>query len=264
MTGKKELQEMLDFAISITTSSGAIARRYFRTSLDVRSKSAHDYDPVTEADRNIEIYLRKKIHQQYPNHGIIGEEQGVKKGTRYTWVIDPIDGTRGFISGSPMWGSLLGLMENKRPVLGLMHQPFIRETFYASSAGAWWKEGKNISRLKSRNTAEIGDTILYCTHPSMFSSKKELKAFNLVEKQCRYSRYGADCYGYCLLAAGYVDIVIEAGLKAYDIVPLIPIIKASGGVITDWQGKQPLKGGRVIAAANKKLHRQAISLLNSI
>ncbi|MGK0297126.1 MAG: fructose-1,6-bisphosphatase/inositol monophosphatase family enzyme, partial [Gammaproteobacteria bacterium] len=185
MTSKNELQEMLDFAMSIATTSGAIARKYFRSSLDVHSKSVHKYDPVTAADRNIEIYLRKKIHQRYPKHGIIGEEHGVKKGTLYTWVIDPIDGTRGFISGSPMWGTLLGLMENKRPILGLMHQPFIRETFYASSAGAWRKEGKKITRLQSRNTNEIGDAILYCTHPAMFSSKKEIKAFNNVEKQCR-------------------------------------------------------------------------------
>lgn len=255
---------MLDFAISIVTTSGAMARKYFRSSLDVQSKSVQKYDPVTEADRNIEIYLRKKIHQQYPEHGIIGEEHGVKKGTQYTWVIDPIDGTRGFISGSPMWGSLLGLMENKSPILGLMHQPFIRETFYASSEGAWWKERKTITRLKTRDTFKLGDAILYCTHPAMFSNKKEIKAFNQVEKQCRYSRYGADCYGYCLLAAGYVDIVIEADLKAYDIIPLIPIIKASGGVITNWEGKQPLQGGRVIAAANKKLHRQALALLNNI
>jgi myo-inositol-1(or 4)-monophosphatase len=263
MTSDKKLQEMLEFALSITTRSGVIARKYFRSSLEISSKSTVEFDPVTEADQNIENYLRKKIHEQYPEHGIIGEEQGGNQGSKYTWIIDPIDGTRGFISGSPMWGSLLGLMENNRPVLGLMHQPYVRESFFATTRGAWWKQGTKISRLKTRNVTDIGKAILYTTHPSMFSSKQDIKAFNYVERQCRYSRFGADCYGYCLLAAGFIDLVIEADLKAYDIIPLIPIIKASGGVVTDWEGKSPLKGGRVIAAANKKLHHKALSFLNN-
>ena len=262
MSANKELQEMLDFAISIITRSGVIARKHFRSSLVINTKSETQYDPVTRADREIENFLHKHIQQQYPGHGIIGEEHGGSKGRRYTWIIDPIDGTRGFISGSPMWGSLLGVMENNRPVLGLMHQPILRETFFAGPEATWLKSGKNLKKIETSKKVSLDEAILYCTHPSMFNSKSELKAFQNVEKACLYSRYGADCYGYCLLAAGYIDLVIEADLQAYDIIPLIPVIKGAGGVITDWEGGQALKGGRVVAAANKKLHRQAMQLLN--
>jgi myo-inositol-1(or 4)-monophosphatase len=262
MTGTTELQDMLDFAISIATRSGVIARKHFRSSLDIYSKSERQFDPVTRADRDIEKYLRGRIHKRYPGHGIIGEEHSGNQGSRYTWVIDPIDGTRGYISGSPMWGILLGLMDKRRPVIGLMHQPYIRETFYAGPQGAWLKSGKQLKILETSKKHVLSDAILYCTHPWMFTRKSELMAFQKVERVCQYSRFGADCYGYCLLAAGFVDIVIEADLHAYDIIPLIPIIKSAGGVITDWEGKQPLQGGQVIAAANRKIHRQAMHLLN--
>jgi myo-inositol-1(or 4)-monophosphatase len=153
-------------------------------------------------------------------------------------------------------------MKNRRPVIGLMHQPFIRETFFAGSRGAWLKSGKRVKRMRTSATSEIGDAVLYSTHPSLFSGKGELKAFKNVEGRCRYSRYGSDCYGYCLLASGFADIVIEAGLHAYDIIPLIPVIRSAGGIVTDWNGRQPLNGGRVIAAANRSLHKKAIALLN--
>ena len=262
---RKDLQQkqMLEFAVKIAIASGSIARKYFRTTVRVDNKSQTLFDPVTRADREIEQFLRAKIRKHYPEHGIIGEEQGATTGDGWTWIIDPIDGTRGFITGAPMWGTLLGLCHKDQPVLGLMHQPFVRETFYADGKGAWLRQGKTDRALATRNTRKLEDAIIYCTHPDLFKSVREKAAFAKLEAECRFSRYGSDCYAYCLLAAGYVDLVVEADLQAYDIIPLIPVIESAGGVITDWEGNSPLQGGRVIAAANRSLHRTAISLLKS-
>jgi histidinol phosphatase-like enzyme (inositol monophosphatase family) len=263
MPTSKELQQLTDFAVTIAVESGRMARQYFRTSALVTNKSESDFDPVTEADRRIEKFLRKKIHDRYPRHNIIGEEHGSTiKGGSYTWIIDPIDGTRGFVSGSPMWGTLIGVSEGDTPLLGLMHQPYIRETFFANLNGAWWKRGKLTRKIATRTTSTVADAILYCTHPSMFANKTEQQAFRRVESNCQYSRFGGDCYGYCLLAAGFVDLVIEADLKPYDIIPLIPLIESAGGVITDWAGRSPLNGGKILAAGNRQLHRAAMALLN--
>lgn len=252
---------MLEFAVAAAESSGRIARRYFRSTLEVKSKSEFEHDPFTEADLGIERFLRRKIRDSYPRHGVIGEEHGSEAGDDYTWIIDPIDGTRGFISGSPMWGTLLGLTRKGKPVLGLMHQPLLKETFYADRAGAWLKRGGELRPLRTRRTVELCNAILYCTHPGMFDSDADRRSYRRVEQHCRYSRYGADCYGYCLLAAGFVDLVIEGGLKSYDILPLVPLIEAAGGVVTDWEGNAPPAGGRVVAAAGRKLHREAMELL---
>ncbi|MEX2353778.1 MAG: histidinol-phosphatase [Gammaproteobacteria bacterium] len=261
-TDRKE-RELLDFAVSIAEASGRIARKYFRSASPVANKSAADFDPVTEADRNIEAFLLKKIHASYPGHGVIGEEHGSVDGNSYTWILDPIDGTRGFISGSPMWGTLVGLMKDSVPLIGVMHQPIVRETFFADKKGTWLKRGKSIASVSTRSVSALEQAVLYCTHPSMFKQKADRLAFAKVESHCQYSRFGADCYGYCLLAAGFVDLVIEADLQAYDILPLIPLIESAGGIITDWEGNFPDTGGKVIAAANRRLHRSAIELLNS-
>jgi histidinol phosphatase-like enzyme (inositol monophosphatase family) len=259
---KDQHQELMEFAVKIATASGSIARKYFRTAVNVDTKSKLQFDPVTVADREIEQFLRNKIRKHYPDHGIIGEEQGATAGNSSTWIIDPIDGTRGFISGAPMWGTLLGLLDKGKPVLGLMHQPFIRETFYADRQAAWLRQGNSVRQLHTRNTRTLADAILFCTHPSMFDQLADRTAFARLEAECRYSRFGSDCYGYCLLAAGFADLVVEADLKPYDIIPLIPLIESAGGVVTDWQGKTPLNGGRILAAANRRLHRVALELLN--
>lgn len=262
MSDQSELDEILEFGVSIAGNSGRIARRYFRSSLAVENKSEVRFDPVTEADRKIERYLRRKIRQKYPEHGLVGEEQGSEAGNEYTWIIDPVDGTRGFITGSPMWGTLLGFMDRESPLAGIMHQPFIRETFYADTRASWWCSGKKLRRLECRDTARISNAILYCTHPAMFEDAGDREAYSRVEADCRFSRYGADCYGYCLLAAGFADIVIEADLQPYDIIPLIPIVESAGGVVSNWNGGPAREGGRIVAAANPVLHEQALGLLN--
>ncbi len=260
---KKQLNELLNFAVSILIRSGRISRKYFRSNIKVASKSNHSFDPVTIADREVEAYIRRQIERQFPEHSIYGEEFGHKQGNEISWLIDPVDGTKGFISGSPMWGSLLGVKENDTPVIGIMHQPFVRETFFADNNNAWCKSAGKISKLETSATIEPSRAILYCTHPDMFSSKKDQKRFKRVESQVKNSRYGGDCYGYCLMAAGHIDLVIEGGLKPYDIVPLIPIIESAGGVVTDWNGNSPVNGGTVVAAANRKLHRKVLSMLDS-
>lgn len=261
MPDTQDVSEMLHFAVDLIEDAGEIAMKYFRTGLSVDNKSARHFDPVTEADRGIESFLREKISARYPGHSIVGEEYGVTKGNSIKWYLDPIDGTRGFISGSPMWGSLIGVMENETCLFGVVHQPFLKETFYGGAAGAFMRTIKDTRPISTRATIEIGQAILYCTHPAMFRDAKDKAAFDRVDSACQFSRFGSDCYGYCLLAAGFADLVIESGLNSYDIVPHIPIIEAAGGVVTDWEGGSAYKGGNVVAAANAELHEKVLDLL---
>ena len=254
-----------EFAVQTAQEAGRIALRYFRTDLDVTNKARkHAFDPVTRADREVEECIRARIRARFPAHRIVGEEFGAQGDeTAPAWLIDPIDGTRTFISGSPMWGVLLGLIDGDTCVAGLMHQPFVGETFVGSSAGAFLVRGGQWRKLAVRGTQTFADATLACTHPGMFRTGPELAAFQRVESQCRLSRYGTECYGYCLLAAGFLDIVIEADLEPYDIVPLIPVVEAAGGVVTNWRGDPAIAGGDVVASASQILHEQVLTLLNS-
>lgn len=257
---KDTQQQMMQFAVNAAIASGRIARNYFRSSLKVDNKSKGRFDPVTAADREIEQFLRDKILRRYPEHGIIGEEHGSTLGNNRTWVIDPIDGTRGFVAGLPTWGTLLGLLHEGRPLFGLMHQPVMRETFYADRKVAWLKQGRQSRRLHTASTRRLVDAVVCATHPDMFTGAQK-DAFARLVSSSRYSRFGTDCYGYCLLAAGAVDLVVEADLQPYDILPLIPLIESAGGVVSDWQGR-PASGGEVLAAANRRLHNAALEILN--
>lgn len=263
MLDEQELNDMLDFARATVAAAGAIALQYFRVPIAVEDKAADSrFDPVTRADREIEAFIRERINCTYPGHAVIGEEAGTSEGTTgIEWLIDPIDGTRAYISGVPMWGILLGLMEGAECRLGLMHQPYLRETYSGSINGAFIHQGEASQRLSTRATGELADAILYCTHPDVFPAKEDFNKFRVIAEQCRLMRYGGDCYSYCLLAQGCIDLVIEADLKPYDIVPLIPIIEAAGGVVTDWRGNPAVNGGRVVAAANPVLHEKVLQLM---
>jgi fructose-1,6-bisphosphatase/inositol monophosphatase family enzyme len=162
-----------------------------------------------------------------------------------------------------MWGSLIGVMENQDCLFGVVHQPFLKETFYGDASGAFMKTPRGTRPLSTSKTTDPARAILYCTHPAMFSGESDKAAFARVDSACRFSRFGSDCYGYCLLAAGFADLVVENGLNSYDIVPHIPIIEAAGGVVTDWEGKPAHGGGKVIAAANAALHEATLKLLNA-
>lgn len=264
MSKQEQIQEYLDFAISLTEEAGKIALKYFRQPIEVVNKSDTDlFDPVTKADKEIEDYIRARIGETYPGHSIIGEESEDSIGSdSHSWFLDPIDGTRGFVAGSPMWGTLIGLLDNEQCIAGLMHQPFVGETYIGSEAGAFVIDKDGRREIKSSDKTELKDAILCCTHMSMFGRSRELDAFVRIASESRFSRFGTDCYGYSLLAHGFVDLVVEAGLAAYDIMALIPIVEAAGGVVTDWQGNPAHEGGNIVAAANAALHEQVLGKLS--
>jgi myo-inositol-1(or 4)-monophosphatase len=177
-------------------------------------------------------------------------------------VIDPIDGTRAFIMGSPMWGTLIGLLDGEEAVLGLMDQPFTGERFWSGATGAHFRNGNaRPRRLKTRACASLAEATLTTTHPDLFAKGQEADAFARLAARVRMTRYGGDCYGYCLLAAGFVDLVVEAGLKTHDVVALIPIIERAGGRISTWEGGPAIEGGRIVAAGDPRLHEQALAVL---
>lgn len=255
----------VDFAAFVEKLAGVAGeaiRPFFRTTLGVQNKSGSGgFDPVTEADRAAETAMRALIHATFPGHGIIGEEFGDERADApYVWVLDPIDGTKSFIAGMPAWGTLIGLLKDGVPVYGMMHQPFIGEHFTGDGASARYRGPAGERKLSVRSCEALKEAILYTTSPLLMSGG-ERKRFEKVEKAARLSRYGGDCYAYCMVAAGYVDLVIEAGLKPYDVLPLIPIIEGAGGIVTDWTGGPAANGGRIIAAGDKRVHAQALKLL---
>lgn len=258
-----EIARALLFAQQVIPGAGNIALRYFRQPLEVDNKLGQGgFDPVTSADRAVEAFLREELGRRFPDFGIIGEEQGVTLGSSdVNWVIDPIDGTKAFISGFPTWGILLGLQQGDRALAGLMYQPATGELFFGSAAGGALRQHGKTLALKTRSTERLENATLYCTHESMFVDQTHLAAFRRIAAKARLQRFGGDCYAYCMLALGQIDLVVEDTLQPYDIVPLIPIIEAAGGVVTDARGKSPVAGGFVVAAANRQLHEEAMSLI---
>lgn len=257
-----ELSELCAFAEELVDASGRVILPHFRSALAVDNKAGGAaYDPVTIADRAAESAISALIRQRYPAHGIYGEEHGYEVGTAgLTWVIDPIDGTRAFITGSPLWGTLIGLHDGERPILGIMDQPFTGERFVGSALRAEIKAPTGSGKLRTRACAELGQARLQSTTPDMFTGAAR-DAFFAVADSVQLRRYGGDCYAYALIALGQVDLVIESGLMPYDVQALIPIIEAAGGVITTWSGADPGNGGQIIAAGDRRLHEQALRLL---
>jgi histidinol phosphatase-like enzyme (inositol monophosphatase family) len=256
----------LEFAYRAALSAGVAILPHFRAALDVEDKgSPAGYDPVTVADRAAETIIRDEITRAYPEHGIRGEEHGWEKGrgaSNYTWVIDPIDGTKSFILGQLHWATLIALHDGQRVVLGVAHQPYVGESFLATRDGAAeWRRGVQRRTLRTRACRCLGDAALACTHPNMFRTPESLAAFNRVSREARLTRYGGDCYAYCLLAMGLIDIVIESSLQAYDIQALIPIVEAAGGIVTSWTGGSCDEGGGVVACGDRALHAKVLELL---
>lgn len=259
-------QALVAFACHLADAAAKITLPYFRQPLSVDNKADTDFDPVTIADRNAENAMRELIQSHYPSHGILGEEFGARAGSdKLTWVLDPIDGTRAFISGQPTWGTLIALFDGIKPIIGIMDQPFTGERYVASSdavagnSSVFLHKGVE-SSLQTSECMQLSDAKMMSTAPEMFTAT-EFEAQQHVVSKVRLMRYGSDCYAYCLLAGGHIDLVIEAGLSAYDIQALIPIIENAGGLVTDWNGGSAVNGGRVIAAATKELHQQALAAL---
>jgi myo-inositol-1(or 4)-monophosphatase len=255
----------IDFAAfvdELATVSGEAILPFFRTSLGVEDKgSAAGFDPVTAADRAAETAMRTLIKRSFPEHGIVGEEYGNERtDAEFVWVLDPIDGTKSFIAGLPIWGSLIALTRNGTAVFGMMHQPFIGERFTGDGGASRYRGPAGERELHVRPCATLADAMLFTTSPQLMNAA-DRAVFGRVEAAVKLSRYGGDCYPYCMLAAGHVDLVIEAGLKPHDIAALIPIIEGAGGVITSWEGGSAVQGGRVVAAGDKRVHAAAMKML---
>lgn len=241
--------------------AGAAILPHFRTALSVESKGTGRFDPVTAADREAELAMRRLIQETYPAHGVIGEEfPPLRPEADTVWVIDPIDGTRSFIAGLPVWGILVGMMTGGVPRLGMMAQPFTGERFYGDGESADYTGPGGARALRTRPCAALGEAVLFTTSPDLFAAH-EIAAYQAVERQVRIARYGCDCYAYCMLAAGCVDVVVEAGLARHDIVPLIPVIEGAGGRVTDWSGGPATGGGQVVASGDPALHDRVLALL---
>jgi len=251
------------FVDELASASGETILPFFRTLLAIEDKGADAFDPVTAADRAAENAMRTLIRRTFPDHGIIGEEYGNERlDAEYVWVLDPIDGTKSFVGGMPAWGTLIGLLRFGEPVFGMMHQPFTRERFTGDGAAARYRGPMGERDMRVRACAALADAVLYTTSPRLMQPR-ERAAFATVEDAARLSRYGGDCYAYCMLAAGHIDLVIETELKPYDIMPLIPIIAGAGGIVTDWDNRPAQNGGRIVAAGDARVHRAALDLLNT-
>ena len=246
-------------AITLADLARPIAQKYFRAKTDFSDKL--DNSPVTIADREIETAMRSQIQREFPDHGILGEEfEPYNLDSDYVWVLDPIDGTKSFITGKPLFGVLIALCYKTKPILGIIDQPILKERWFGAKG---LNSTHNDRAIASGSCTSIEDAWLYATSPSMFKNENE-GAFNKLSERVKFSLYGADCYAYGLLASGYTDIVCEASLKPYDYCALVPIIEGAGGKISDWSGR-PISmrsNGTILATGNTYLHREALKLLN--
>ncbi|PYE21463.1 myo-inositol-1(or 4)-monophosphatase [Paraburkholderia silvatlantica] len=245
------------FAVQLADEARKISLRYFRKKLDIETKS--DESPVTIADREIEAHIRARLAQRFPAHGIFGEEHGRERtDAEYVWVIDPIDGTRSFVTGWPIWGTLFALLRNGKPVLGIIDAPVTGERWIGGKLGAC--DGQGVV-LRSSGCTRLAAAHVYATSPDIFDAA-ELPVFEAVCRAAASRRFGGDCYSYAMVAAGYVDAVVEAGLQPYDYLAIVPVVEAAGGRVTDWQGRTVGMGsdGRIIAAATPELHAQILEI----
>jgi histidinol phosphatase-like enzyme (inositol monophosphatase family) len=249
---------LIAFANELADAAGEIVRRYFRRGVAVDDKP--DMSPVTIADREAETALRARIERRFPNHGILGEEHGtVHADAERVWVLDPIDGTKSFISGVPLFGTLIALVDRGVPVLGVIDQPISRERWVGARG---LRSTLNGAAISTRACPALGSATLFATTPDMFRGA-DAAAFQRLKSAVKLARFGGDCYAYGLLAAGFIDLVVEASLKPYDFAALVPVIAGAGGSMTDWRGG-PLglaSDGRVLACGDSRLADAARGLL---
>lgn len=252
------LDPFLRLAEALADAAGTVVRPHFRTPIAIEDKA--DLTPVTAADRAAESAMRALLAQHFPEHGILGEEFGpVRPEAEFVWVLDPIDGTKSFISGVPLFGTLIALAERGRPILGVIDQPIARERWIGARGRPTILNG---AAIRTRSCRDLAGATLFATSPDMFQGA-DAPAFARLSAAVKLVRFGADCYAYGLLAAGFIDLVAEAGNKSYDFGPMGPVIEGAGGIVTDWHGA-PLtlaSDGRVLAAGDRTLHRAALRLL---
>src|SRR5262245_49350648 len=257
--------DTIDFAHRLADTAGDVIRPYFRRPIDVVDKGLAKgsvFDPVTAADKAAEEAIRALIERERPNDGIIGEEFGEKTSTNgLTWVLDPVDGTRAFITGRHEWGSLIALEENGRAVLGIMDQPVLGERFIGVNGDAELLTKRTRIPLHVRPCADTSEAVLCATHPNAYFAPTEREAFGRLQRTVRMSRFGGDCYIFGALALGFVDLIVESSFHRWDVAALIPIVEGAGGLISNWQGSSCADGGQILAAGDARVHAQAMKLL---
>ncbi len=258
-----DIESLTSFAIELAAASAAETLQRFRSPMEVEVKAAADWDPVTEADRAAERSMRSLIEARFPDHGIIGEEYGAKEpNSDFTWILDPVDGTRAFVIGMPTWATLIGLYYKGEPFLGLMSQPYAGDTFIGNPEGAWKIRGDEKTRLRVGKTASLRDAKIGTTSPHRYF-ERDAENFEHLRHTATLMRYGGDAYFFCLLAEGSMDVAMDPGLQVYDIAALIPIIRGAGGIVTTWDGLDPAQGGNIIAAATDQLMSEALKVMTA-
>lgn len=264
MAASETIESLRETAIAAATAGGLETLKWFRQPIGVDNKAAGSgFDPVTEADKVCERVIRNHIHASYPKHAIRGEEYEDVGSSEWTWLIDPIDGTRAFISGFVHWGVLLGLLHDDEPYLGTMVQPFLEEVFIGDGQSASYIRDGQSTAMHTRETRDLEDATFATTDPRLFKKWGDEKVLANIESSVRLVRYGTDCYQYAMVALGQLDLVVENVLKPWDILPLVPIVRGAGGVLTNWQGGEDLSAGHVIASANRTLHEKALERIQA-
>lgn len=251
---------LVAFAAELAEASGAVIRRYFRQGLEIITKP--DQSPVTVADREAEAAIRALVASRYPMHGVVGEEHDDHQtDAEWVWVLDPIDGTKGFISGRPLFGTLIALCRGGQPVLGVIDHPALGERWIGARGHPTRFNGRAV---RTRSCAELGQASLFASSPHMFHGS-HAPAFDRVRNRCRQVLYGSDCYHYGIVASGFGDLVVESNMGIYDYLAAVPVIEGAGGIVTDWQGR-PLtitSGDQVLAAGDRRMHEAAMQLLGT-
>lgn len=257
--------DLVATAHALADAARVATLEHFRADgLGADTKETDRFDPVTEGDRAAERAMRAILAARRPDDAILGEEYGPQSGTTgLTWVLDPIDGTRGFLSGTPTWGVLVAVADAAGPVFGIIDQPYIGERFSGGFGRAEVVGPMGHRPLAARQGRSLADAIVFTTFPEV-GTPAEASGFHRLASGARLTRYGMDCYAYALVAAGTVDLVAEAGLQAYDVQAPIAVIKAAGGVVTDWRGRPAHGGGRILAAGSAALHAEALEILSQV
>lgn len=262
-----DISDLAQFAEELADLSGQTILPHFRERIVVHNKLGDaGFDPVTEADRAAEHAIRAHIKRRFPSHGILGEEHGAERGSSpLTWVIDPIDGTRAFMCGMAQWGTLIALNDGTKPVVGVLDQPYTGERWVASNGRTTFRDAKGQrSLLKTRPCPSLSTAVLSTTSPVGYFSDAEQAAFWRLSGQARLTRFGGDCYGYGLLAMGFIDLIVETTLQPWDVQALVPIVENAGGVITTWDGGPAQDGGRVVACGDAALHAAVLGALGAV
>ena len=259
---QKEINNFLKLSNQLADEARKISLYYFKKKIIVKNKKKRGFDPVTVADIKIQKKLNKIILNSYPNHSILGEEESFLRESNYEWCIDPIDGTKSFIQGVPLWGTLISISKNNKIVLGLVDIPALDERYIGYLNVAYKIVNNKQSKLSVSKAKNLSEAILSTTSPYTFASKGDQNQFEKLSNKTKTTRVGGDCYSYCLLADGYVDIVVESGLKPWDIRALEPILKNAGGVLKTWENKSIHQGGKIIACSDNSLYNKCRKILN--